>query len=62
MEGLIYNGWNNIIGNLDGEIQNERIAGRQLNIKYIERIYEISSWQLCNSLYTILRESQFLRK
>ena len=33
-----------------------------LNIKYIERIYEMSSWQFFNGFYTILRKSSVFAK
>ena len=31
-------------------------------LKYIERIYEMSSWQIFDGFYTMLRKSQYLRK
>ena len=33
-----------------------------LNNEYIERIYQMSSWQFFNEFYTILRKFQYLRK
>ena len=37
-------------------------CSQTLNIKYIERIYEMSSLQFFNEFYTILRESKYLQK
>ena len=33
-----------------------------INNEYIDRIYQMSSWQFLNEFYTILRKFQSLRK